>query len=182
MKAIGYVRVSRVSKRAGDSFLSPELQRQSITRVCQREGLELVDVLEELDRSGGDASRPLWNQAIERVEQGEAGAIVVWNLSRFSRSLPDALRAIDRIEGAGGRLYTEEGATGKLERNILLSVAEDYRDKARDSFERVGASAIERGMHFASRVPTGYSRDPEDPPPCFGRDGPRGGWPVRATR
>jgi DNA invertase Pin-like site-specific DNA recombinase len=47
MKAIGYVRVSRVGGRGGDSC--PELQRQSIERVCQREGLELVDVFEELD-------------------------------------------------------------------------------------------------------------------------------------
>jgi site-specific DNA recombinase len=73
MKAIGYVRVSRVGGRAGDSFLSPELQRQSIERVCHREGLELVDVFEELDKSGGDAGRPLWNRAIEMVERGDAG-------------------------------------------------------------------------------------------------------------
>ena len=138
MKAIGYVRVSRVSKRSGDSFLSPELQRQSIERVCQRRGLELVDVLEELDKSGGDTVALLWNKAIEMVERGEAGALVVWNLSRFSRSLPDALGAIARIGAAGGRLLSEEGATGKLERNILQAVAEDYRDKARDSFQRVG--------------------------------------------
>ena len=70
MRAIGYVRVSRVGGREGDSFLSPELQRQSIARVCEREGLEPVEVLEELDRSGGDANRPLWNAVIERVERG----------------------------------------------------------------------------------------------------------------
>lgn len=100
MRALGYVRVSRVAARQGDSFLSPKLQRESIARVCQRERLELVEVLEELDRSGGDAARPLWNQAIERVESGDVGAIVVWNLDRFSRSLVDALGAIDRIEAA----------------------------------------------------------------------------------
>jgi len=161
MKALGYVRVSRVARREGDSFLSPELQRESIARVCKREGLELVEVLEELDRSGGDAARPLWNQAIERVERGEVGAIVVWNLDRFSRSLVDALGAIGRIEGAGGQLYSEEGAAGKLERSILFAVAEHYRDKVRDNFRRADASAIERGIHIASRVPTGYSRDPD---------------------
>jgi len=31
-KAIGYIRVSRVGGREGDSFLSPALQRQSIER------------------------------------------------------------------------------------------------------------------------------------------------------
>lgn len=70
MKAIGYVRVSRVGKREGDSFLSRELQRESIDPVYQREGLELVEVLEELDRSGGDAARPLWNKAIDRAPYG----------------------------------------------------------------------------------------------------------------
>ncbi|MBA3332870.1 MAG: hypothetical protein H0U30_02665 [Actinobacteria bacterium] len=35
--------MSRVGGRGADSFLSPELQRQSIERVCQREGLTLVD-------------------------------------------------------------------------------------------------------------------------------------------
>ena len=115
--AIGYVRVSRVGGRGGDSFLSPELQRQSIERVCQREGLTLVDVLEELDKSGGDANRPLWNQAIERVERGEVGALVVWNLDRFSRSVIDALAAIDRISAAGGgsslKTAQLEGSSGR---------------------------------------------------------------------
>lgn len=80
-RALGYVRVSRVGARQGDSFLSPDLQRDSIERVCQREGLELVEVVEELDRSGGDASRPLWNSCIERIECGEARALVVRDLS-----------------------------------------------------------------------------------------------------
>lgn len=112
--------------RGGYSFLSHELQRQSIERVCQREGLTLVDVLEELDKSGGDANRPLWNQAIERVLGGEVGALVVWNLDRFSQNVVDALAAIDRIAAAGGRLVSEDGTTGRLERTILLAVAEDY--------------------------------------------------------
>ena len=67
-KAVGYVRVSRVGRREGDSFLSPELQRESIVRVCQRQGLDLVEVLEELDRSGGDAGRPFWTD-VQRVGQ-----------------------------------------------------------------------------------------------------------------
>ena len=158
--AIGYVRVSVVGSRGGDSFLSPQLQRESIERVCRREGLELVDVVEELDRSGGDASRPLWNSCIERIERGEARALVCWNLSRFARSIVDAKRAIERIERAGGRLYSEEGAEG-LSRDLLLVVAEHERVRAADSFRRAGASAIERGIHFASRVPFGYQRDPE---------------------
>jgi DNA invertase Pin-like site-specific DNA recombinase len=126
VKGIGYIRVSRVGQRKGDSFLAPQLQLESIERVCQREGVELVDVYEELDKSGGDAARPLWNRAIERIESGEVQALVCWNLSRFARSILDAKRALDRIEKTGGRLLSEEGAEG-LSRDILFVVAEHER-------------------------------------------------------
>jgi DNA invertase Pin-like site-specific DNA recombinase len=159
VKGIGYIRVSRVGHRQGDSFLSPTLQRESIERVCQREGVELVDVYEELDKSGGDAARPLWNKAIERIESGEVQAFVCWNLSRFARSILDAKRAIERIERAGGTLLSEEGAEG-LSRDILLVVADHERQRHADAFRRAEVSAVERGIHIASRVPTGYTRDP----------------------
>jgi hypothetical protein len=62
---VGYVRVSQVRGREGDSFISPELQREQIAAVARREGLEVAEVIEELDASGGDAKRPGWSpQAI----------------------------------------------------------------------------------------------------------------------
>lgn len=51
---VGYVRVSQVRGRGGDSFLSPALQREAIERVAAREGLRVVEVVDELDKSGGD--------------------------------------------------------------------------------------------------------------------------------
>jgi DNA invertase Pin-like site-specific DNA recombinase len=101
-KAIRYVRVSRVGGREGDRFISPELQREQIEAVARREGLQVVEVVQELDASGGDASRPGWNRAIEMVERGEVAGICVWNFSRFSRSVRDAVNALGRIEAAGG--------------------------------------------------------------------------------
>jgi hypothetical protein len=41
--------VSRVGGRGGDSFLSPDLQREQIAAVAARENLEVVEVIEELD-------------------------------------------------------------------------------------------------------------------------------------
>ena len=53
----GVRRVSRVGGRGGDSFISPELQREQIALAAKREGLTVVDVLEELDASGVDRTR-----------------------------------------------------------------------------------------------------------------------------
>jgi DNA invertase Pin-like site-specific DNA recombinase len=161
--AVGYVRVSRVGGRGGDSFLSPELQREQIALAARREGLEVVDVLEELDASGGDRMREKWNEAIRRVEDGEVGAVVVWNLSRFSRSIRDALDALGRIEAAGGRVVSAteqfgDDATGRMTRNILLAVAENERERAKAGFAAATASAVERGIHVAGTIPYGYVR------------------------
>lgn len=163
MKAIAYIRVSRVGGREGDSFLSPQLQRESIEGLARREGLEIVSWLEELDASGGDATRPKWNEAIEAVERGEAAGIACWNISRFSRSIRDFLNAIDRIEAAGGRLFsaTEEfgdDPAGRMTRNVLLSIAEMERERARAGFRAADVSAIERGIFVGARIPLGYRR------------------------
>ena len=156
-----YIRVSRVGGRAGDSFISPELQRKSIERLAKEYDLRVVKWYEELDASGGDNSRPLWNEAIHRVEQGKTKGIACWNLTRFSRSLQDGVAALERIEKAGGKVYSEEGNLGKLSRNILLAVAEDERDRAKSGFRNARVNAIARGVYISARIPFGYIRDLE---------------------
>ena len=163
---VGYVRVSRVGARGGDSFLSPALQREEIARVAAREGLEVVEIVEELDASGGDARRPGWNRALEMVESGRVRGIVVWNLSRFTRSLADGVAALARIEGAGGRLYSAteqfgDDAGGRMYRNILLAIAENERDRHRANFRAAVSSALDRGIHVAGTIPFGYRRGPD---------------------
>ncbi|HSI98260.1 MAG TPA: recombinase family protein [Gaiellaceae bacterium] len=162
-KVIGYVRVSKVGGRGSDSFISPTLQREQIAAVARREGLDVVDVYEELDASGGDAKRPLWNEAIRRVEAREVAGIAVWNLSRFSRSLKDALEALGRIEAAGGRVYSAteqygDDSMGSFTRNLLLNIAQMERERAAEGFRAAKLSAVERGIHVAGRVPIGYRR------------------------
>jgi DNA invertase Pin-like site-specific DNA recombinase len=159
MKALGYIRVSRVGDR-GDNLKSPEYQRATIERLAAQHNLDVIDVYEEVNKSGGDNTRPLWNKALDRIESGEAKALVCWNLSRFSRSLPDAVKALDRIHAAGGELYTEEGRD-KLTRNILFSIAEAERDRSKAGFYTAQAAAIGRGVYIAAKSPVGYKRNAE---------------------
>src|SRR5262245_49031896 len=78
-RAIGIVRVSHVGGREGERFVSPAEQRDRIGSACARDGLELVDVLDELDVSGGASidKRPGLGRAVAMVEDGEADIIVV---------------------------------------------------------------------------------------------------------
>lgn len=78
-KAVGVVRVSRVGRRTGESFVSPREQRDRIARACTQEGHELVEVFEELDVSGGKSldGRPGLLAAVSAVESGHAEIVRV---------------------------------------------------------------------------------------------------------
>lgn len=97
MRFDGYIRVSDTKGRSGERFLSPEIQRDTIRRLAAAKGVELNDpIVEELDVSGGKrvTDREL-GRLVERVERGESAGVIVWKLSRFSRSLLDAVEATD---------------------------------------------------------------------------------------
>ena len=55
----GYVRVSDVRGRQGESFISPSVQRERITAWLAAHGHQLGEIFEELDESGkgGTAGR-----------------------------------------------------------------------------------------------------------------------------
>lgn len=166
----GYVRVSQVRGRGGDSFISPTVQTDRIRQWAAAHGHALDDVLVELDESGARRDRPLLMEAMRRVEAGESGGIVVAKLDRFGRSLVDALALIERLEARkalfvsvadGFDLSTE---TGRLVLRIMLALAEFELDRIRGSFADARRSAVARGLHLSARPPAGYLhvRDAEE--------------------
>jgi len=64
-----------VGDRSGEQFVSPTEQAERIRTACERDGLRLVDTLEELDISGGAPleRRPGLRRAVEMVEAGSPG-------------------------------------------------------------------------------------------------------------
>jgi DNA invertase Pin-like site-specific DNA recombinase len=164
----GYIRVSQVGGRKGDSFQSPGVQREEIARCISGRGALAGEVFEELDESGGRADRPLLLEAIERVESHESDGIVVAKLHRFGRSFLDGLAMIARIQKSGGTLISvQQGLdlqtpTGQLVSRVLFAVAEWELDQARENWDIARERAIARGVYIGKQGPIGYRR---------GRDG-----------
>ena len=164
-RAIGYVRVSRVGGRGGESFISPDVQRSTIEAKARERGLEVVEWVTDLDASGGKFEREGFQRSLEAVEAGAVDAVVVAKLTRFARSVLDTHRALERIESAGGRLIACDldvdvsTPAGRMMRNILATLAEFELDVAREGWETAKASAVERGVKIASRAPFGYRFD-----------------------
>jgi DNA invertase Pin-like site-specific DNA recombinase len=83
--AIGYIRVS--TAKQGKSGLGLEAQKQVLQRFADAEGIELLDVLVEVESAKHDATkRPVLAQALATAKRGKL-PIVVAKLDRLSRDV-----------------------------------------------------------------------------------------------
>jgi DNA invertase Pin-like site-specific DNA recombinase len=165
MRLDGYVRVSRVGGRSGESFISPDEQRREVASWASRHSHEVIAWHEDLDQSGGTIERPGFQAALARIERGQSDGMIVPRLDRFGRSTPRIYEALERIQRAGGVVVSAaedfdlSTAGGKAHFNMLALMAQYTRDAATESWDVSNASAIRRGIHFTNSVPFGYVRD-----------------------
>lgn len=159
----GYVRVSQVAGRGGETFISPSVQREQIEGWAKLHGATLGEVFVELDESGARSDRPKLMEALARAEAGETQGIVVAKLDRFGRSLIDGLAGIERLSEAGAIFVSVQDGldlstpTGKLVMRIMLSMAEWELDRIRENWSVARGRAISRGV-FPTVAPFGYRR------------------------
>jgi DNA invertase Pin-like site-specific DNA recombinase len=163
-----YVRVSRVGKR-GEKLISPDEQERRARAHARQHSLRVGKVLPpDLDESGGKLDRPGLNEALERVESGESGGIIVAWLDRLSRDSEHAHGLVRRITEAGGVIYAPDAPTdwttpeGELQAGFVFLLATYVRKRARAGFERAKEQAIARGIPVNTRAAVGYrKRDAE---------------------
>jgi site-specific DNA recombinase len=161
----GYVRVSRVGEREGESFISPKVQQEKIQAWAKLHDVTLGQVEKDLDTSGGTApeERKL-EKLIRRCESGASTGIVTWRIDRFSRSAADTLQAVKRLQACGARLVgVDDGVDtdspgGKLILTVLAGLAEQQLDQASEGWRTARREASKRGVYLTGRPPTGYSR------------------------
>lgn len=92
-KVVGYCRVS--TDQQADQGISLDAQRQQIVNYCNRNDLELIDVVIDGGQSGKDLDRPGFKKVIEILESGRAYGLVISKLDRLSRSIIDICKLVD---------------------------------------------------------------------------------------
>lgn len=180
-RAVGVVRVSRVGDRSGEQFVSPSEQSERIAAAAARDGLDLIETIEELDVSGGTAlaKRAGLRRAVELVEAGEADVVVVAYFDRLVRSLTVQAEVVSRVEAAGGAILavdvgqvTHNSAGQWLSGTMLGAVSEYHRRVTAERTQDSKRRAVERGVAPFANLPPGYQRgdgkriepDPRDAP------------------
>jgi DNA invertase Pin-like site-specific DNA recombinase len=160
----GYIRVSRVGGRQGESYISPKVQRDKIEGWAKLHDVKLGQVIVEEDVSG---AKPVEDRELgtllKRVESGQSAGIVTYKLSRFGRGALETLQAVDRLRVAGGRLVTVEDGVdstkpgGRLLLTVLAGLAEEELEQRRAGWTTARRRALERGVHVGP-TPVGYHR------------------------
>lgn len=174
---VGYVRVSSVAGRKDERFQSPALQREVMERWATlrygKTGHRWLDWCTDLDRSGVTIDRPALNQARDLAVANRA-AIVVYDMTRYSRSVPEGLTALERLAADDVRVLSASedlDATtpeGELSLTMFLAMSQ-YQVR------RIGASwksVIERNKRdgwWHGVPPYGYRRATPEESQAIGR-------------
>jgi site-specific DNA recombinase len=98
MKAVAYIRVSTT-----DQKLSPAAQRERIRAFCAAKGWDLVKRFRDIGITGRSKDRPGLQKALRFACRHKA-VVVVYSLSRLTRSAAHAESICQRIEKSGAAL------------------------------------------------------------------------------
>lgn len=133
LKAALYIRVSTEEQALGGQ--SAAAQAEVLKQYCAAYNIELYQVYEDLGFSGKSfRDRPGLSKLIEDSRSRRFDIVLVWKISRLSRSLKDLLLIIDILErnGISFSSYTERFDTstpvGRMTLQLLGSIAEFERN------------------------------------------------------
>ena len=128
LRAVGYVRVS--TDEQADSGLGLDAQRAAIEAETARRGWELHGVYTDTASGKTLSRRPGLEDALAKLDRGDADALVVAKLDRLSRSTKDFGTLMERAQRRGwAPVVLDLGVdtttpAGELVASVMVSVAQ----------------------------------------------------------
>lgn len=170
------VRVSNVKGRdkAGDKFISPELQIAAASGYASGRGFEVL-VIEPHDLNVSHTTpldaRPAMARALELVEAGKLAGIVVSSQDRLgpldvTRQLKARLLAAQAVllvpDNPAIEVLAAKGFA-KLPGEQMALMHEAQREEIGLRWHKARRSAVEYGIHPSALTPVGYRRNDKEP-------------------
>jgi site-specific DNA recombinase len=156
-KAAGYIRVSRYRN---DEGISPENQKQKIELQAKMLDAKLIDVYTDLDISGKSTNRPEFQQLMKQLDKYDY--IIVYKLSRFSRSVHDFHTAMQKLDKYSVTLVSvsenidTSTPVGRLIRNVLVDFSQFEREIIAEQIRDNLIVNAKQGRWNGGRPPYGY--------------------------
>jgi putative DNA-invertase from lambdoid prophage Rac len=147
MTAAIYARVSTEDQQC-------EMQLTELRAYVERMGWEALEYVEKASGKAG-APRPELERLLADARLKRFGAVVVWKLDRFGRSLQEFVERVMLLDQLGIRFVApsqgidtdRRSPAGKLLMHILAAIAEFERELIRERVRAGIAEAKRRGKH-----------------------------------
>lgn len=157
-KATGYIRVS--TQGQADDGVSIEMQETKLRQWAALNDAELVGVYVDEGLSGKNTVRPGLQKALAEVK-AHKGALVVYSLSRLSRSTRDTLTISEQLDKAGADLVVlaekidTTTASGRMVFRMLAAMNEFEREQLAERTSAAMQHMKAQGRRVGS-IPHGY--------------------------
>src|SRR3990167_6395512 len=143
--------------------LSIEAQITELRAYAKQEKLEIIEELIE-KQSAKIPGRPIFNEMLEKIENGEANGILAWNPDRLARNSVDGGRIIYLLDT--GKLaslkfptfWCDNTSQGKFMLNIAFGQSKYYVDSLSENTKR-GLRQKVRNGEYPTLAPVGYIND-----------------------
>ena len=158
-KAIGYIRVS--TQGQVEDGVSLDAQRAKIEAWADLNGYEMGEVFADAGISGTKADRAGLAAALKAVKNGDA--LVVYSLSRLTRSTKHTLEISEQLDKAGADLVSlseridTTSAAGRMVFKMLAVLAEFERDQTSERTVTALQYKKAKGQKTGGAVPYGFN-------------------------
>jgi site-specific DNA recombinase len=158
IEAVAYTRVS--TKR--EEMISPELQAHEQDTYAARNGIRIVERVEDLDLSGREFARRSVDYIVNGIKEGRWNTVLLWKWSRWGRNLLQSRLYLAEVEQAGGKVIavTEDFDTatsvGRFSRDQMLLIAELQSDQMSEGWKETHARRRRLGLPHTNAPRFGY--------------------------
>ena len=143
--------------------LSIEAQIAELREFAKKESLEIIDELIE-SKTAKYPGRPIFNEMLLKIENGEADGIISWNPDRLARNAVDGGQIINLVDK--GKLkslkfptyWFEPSSQGLFMLQIAFGQAKYYIDNLSENVKRGIRQKLRRG-EWPGMAPLGYLND-----------------------
>ena len=135
-------------------------QLSELKDLARKEQLEVVDVFVE-KQTAKIPGRPVFNEMIERMEQGEASGILAWHPDRLARNSVDGGKVIYLVDtGVINEMkfptfWFDPTPQGKFMLSIAFSQSKYYVDNLSENIKRGHRNKVKDGI-WPQSAPIGY--------------------------
>jgi DNA invertase Pin-like site-specific DNA recombinase len=160
-RAVAYTRVS--SREQGESGLGLSAQAAAVWQACDARGWDLVHLYKEVESGKSRNGRPKLKAALERLQAGQADALVVAKLDRLARSTLDFASLVAQARAEGWTLVILDPAidlatpNGRMIAGILATLAEWERElisqRTKEGLAQAKAAGKPMGSPASRRIP-----------------------------